>query len=99
MSFATPTLGQRLDDEIKKQRIKFRFYRDYFNSGLGREKLEQNEISQNNLKSILEAIRQEFKMCLYPADYNGPLTGSAHKFRHVLTIQDHLDQLEYLKSS
>ncbi len=96
---STATLSQRLDHEMKKQRLKFRFYRDYFNSSFGQAKLKENRFSTTKLKNILESIRLEFRMCLYPADYNEPVEGAGHKFKHILTIQHHLDQLEYLKES
>lgn len=96
---STATLSQRLDQEMKKQRLRFRFYRDYFSSSYGQAKLKEKRFSNTRLKNILEAIRLEFRMCLYPTDYNEPLEGAGHKFKHILTIQNHLDQLEYLKES
>lgn len=90
-------LSERLDYEMKKQRLMFRFYRDYFSSKLAQEKLKDNPFQQSTLRKILEAIRQEFKNCLYPMDSKVLSTGQ--KFQHMLLIQDHLDQLEYIKNS
>lgn len=95
----TASLSQRLDHEMKKQRLKFRFYRDYFSSGLGQAKLKENHFPHSNLRNILEAIRQEFRMCLYPSEYDTAEGGAGYKYKHILTIQDHLDHLEYLKES
>lgn len=93
----TSLLG-RLNLEMKKQRLKFRFYRDYFADPQIQRHLKSKPLVHYKLKLILDSIRQEIKQCLYPEveDENGRIV---HKYEHLLTIESYLDKLELIKNS
>lgn len=97
-SEAPTNLLGRLNLEMKKQRLKFRFYRDYFANPQIQRHLKNKPLVHYKLKLILDSIRQEIKQCLYPEveDENGRIV---HKYEHLLTIESYLDKLELIKNS
>ena len=89
-------LEEHLEQEMKKQRLKFRFYRDYFGSQVVQQTLKNRPLLRYKLKLIFEAIRQEIKLCLYPLSLQQDST--CDKFERILSIEDHLNHLEYIKN-
>lgn len=95
---APTNLGARLEQEMKKQRLKFRFYRDYFGSPKIQGELKDKPLIHYKLRNILDSIRQEIKECLYPKS-SDETTRIIDKYEHLLSIENYLERLELIKSS